>query len=124
MRQRNEYWNKETRKLDQDAKQLSPELIHGMRIPLVLNNYQLANLLRALRLSENTGDWHGEILGQINFQLSSYGFNIAESYLPPIEDEEPYPFEYCSPPNLPYPDGFKESTGRFELDSDGKIKEC
>ena len=121
MRDKSDYWNDETRKEAlSDAKRSSYH-----HIALSLNFYQLANVLRAIRMAPNDGDWKGEVLMQINHLLNAFEINLAEcNEGTPVENESPFPYNFSYPPNTPYPNGFKTDWSKIvELDQLGDIKQ-
>lgn len=100
--------NEEIEKLDKKYRdEQAKKSSQHVQIPLVLNAYQLTNLLKAIRLSDNDGDWYHEILGSINFQISIYDLYLDE--FPPHDKKYKRPL--LNFPNTPYPDNFKLSNG-------------
>lgn len=53
------------------AKQIMDNQMH-FRIGLILDAYELANLIDALFTAEESGDWHGQIRWKIMQQLQSH----------------------------------------------------
>ena len=81
----------------------------NVRIPLVLNQYQLSNVLRAIRLSENSGDWYHEVLGKIDYQLRESGLCLDEGYK---SDLDKWIMPFIGRPNLPYPENWVTYNGK------------
>lgn len=98
-----------------DEARASADLEEGrVQIPLLLNAYQLANVLRAIRLAPNDGDWYGEVLSQISSELHQrHGLRLAEQA---PEADSFWPMEFTGHPNTPYPEGFVTKWGRGSVE--------
>jgi hypothetical protein len=75
-----------------------------------MNSYQLANVLRALRLSPSTGDWKGEVLQKIDADLREQGFRLDE-IAPTASRGEYGEIPFSTTPNVPYPDDYEADWG-------------
>ena len=100
----------------------------AVRVHLTLNAYQLANVLRAIRMATyhevgTGGDWQGEMLQLIDEELRAQGFCLDETFHPDVQPwdssgrhrdkmevnglETWLRPRWRERPNAPYPDDFK-----------------
>lgn len=78
---------------------------HYVKIAVVLDAYELANVLRAIRTAPNDGDWYGQVLHKIDYALRGENFHLQES-AGPTGPFNFWPQTFRVAPNTPYPEGF------------------